>query len=33
LQKLLSLAIVLEGRIGVVKAATVGLDDQAVVSP
>jgi hypothetical protein len=33
LQVLLSAAIILEGRIGVVKAATVGLDDQARVAP
>jgi len=33
LQELLTLAIVLESGVGVVKAATVGLDDQAVVSP
>jgi hypothetical protein len=33
LQLLLSLAIILEGRIGVVKAAAVGLDDQARGAP
>ena len=33
LQELLSLAVMLESRIGVVKAAAIGLDNQAGVAP
>jgi hypothetical protein len=33
LQELLSLAVVLESRVGVVKATTVSLDDQASITP
>ncbi|HWI94611.1 MAG TPA: hypothetical protein VNS60_00930 [Solirubrobacterales bacterium] len=33
MQELLSLAVVLEGGVGVMKAATIGLNDQAGVSP
>jgi hypothetical protein len=33
LQELLTLAVVLEGGVGVVKAATISLNDQAGVSP